>query len=151
MDPALFLYIFVYLEGFRGIIRQNLIKMKNFKASETTLFFNTRDEMIKVRLERVAYFEADSNYCHVIFINGAKATLLTSLVNIEKLLVERVAEDNPMFIRIGKKYIVNRRYIFQINVPHQRLILTDYITKGVLEISISKDALKNLKHLYTNN
>lgn len=151
MDPALFLYIFVYLEGFRGIIRQNLIKMKNFKASETTLFFNTRDEMIKVRLERVAYFEADSNYCHVIFINGAKATLLTSLVNIEKLLVERVAEDNPMFIRIGKKYIVNRRYIFQINVPRQRLILTDYITKGVLEISISKDALKNLKHLYTNN
>lgn len=63
--------------------------MKYFKASETTLFFNTRDEMIKVKLERVAYFEADSNYCHVIFINGAKATLLTSLVNIEKLLTER--------------------------------------------------------------
>lgn len=63
--------------------------MKHFRASETTLFFNTRDEMIKVKLERVAYFEADSNYCHVIFINGAKATLLTSLVNIEKLLTER--------------------------------------------------------------
>lgn len=125
--------------------------MRHFKASETTLFFNTRDEMIKVRLERVAYFEADANYCHVVFINGAKATLLTSLVNIEKLLTERFNGDNPMFIRIGKKYIVNRQYIFQINIPRQRLILTDYITAGVLEISISKDALKNLKELYTNN
>ena len=125
--------------------------MRHFKASETTLFFNTRDEMIKVRLERVAYFEADSNYCHVVFINGAKATLLTSLVNIEKLLTERFNGDNAMFIRIGKKYIVNRQYIFQINIPRQRLILTDYITPGVLEISLSKDALKNLKELYTNN
>ncbi len=125
-------------------------KMKHFKASETTLFFNTRDEMIKVRLERVAYFEADSNYCHVFFINGAKATLLTSLVNIETLLTERFKGDNPMFIRIGKRYIVNKQYIFQINIPRQKLTLTDYLTPGVMDISISKDALKNLKLLYTN-
>lgn len=125
--------------------------MRHFKASETTLFFNTRDEMIKVRLERVAYFEADSNYCHVFFINGAKATLLTSLVNIETLLTERFRGDSPMFIRIGKKYIVNKLYIFQINVPRQRLILTDYLTPGVMEISLSKDALRNLKQLYSSN
>ncbi|MDE7081589.1 MAG: LytTR family transcriptional regulator [Muribaculaceae bacterium] len=125
--------------------------MKHFRLSETTLFFNTRDEMIKVRLERVAYFESDSNYCHVVFINGAKATLLTSLVNIEELLTKRLKSDNPMFIRIGKRYIVNRQYIFQISVPRQRLVLTDYITSGIMELSISKDALKNLKQLYTNN
>ena len=125
--------------------------MKHFNASDTTLFFNTRDEMIKVRLERVAYFEADSNYCHVMFINGAKATLLTSLVNIEGLLTEQFKGDNPMFIRIGKRYIVNKRYIFQINFPRQRLILTDYVTPGVMEISISKDALKNLRQLYKLN
>lgn len=125
--------------------------MKHFKASHTTLFFNTRDEMIKVRLGRVAYFEADSNYCHVVFINGAKATLLTSLVNIETLLTERFKGDDPTFIRIGKRYIVNRQYVFQINIPRQRLSLTDYLTPGVLEISISKDALKNLKLLYSNN
>ncbi len=124
--------------------------MKHFKASETTLFFNTRDEMIKVKLDRVAYFEADSNYCHVVFINGAKATLLTSLVNIESLLTERFKGDNPMFIRIGKRYIVNKQYVFQINIQRQKLILSDYIIPNVLEISISKEALKNLKQLYSN-
>lgn len=123
--------------------------MRHFKASETTLFFNTRDEMIKVKLGRVAYFEADSNYCHVVFINGLRATLLTSLVNIEELLNGRFQGDNPMFIRIGKKYIVNRQYIFQINIPRQRLILSDYLSPNPLEISISKEALKNLKQLYT--
>lgn len=123
--------------------------MKHFKASETTLFFNTRDELIKVKLDRVAYFEADSNYCHVVFINGVKATLLTSLVNIETLLTERFVGDNPMFIRIGRRYIVSKQYIFQINIQRQKLILTDYIYPTVLELSISKEALKNLKLLYS--
>ena len=127
------------------------IYMKHFKASETTLFFNTRDEMVKVKLERVAYFEADSNYCHVVFINGAKSTILTSLVNIETLLIERFKGENPLFIRIGKRYIVNRRFIFQINIPRQRLLLSDYVSPIVLELSISKEALKNLKQLYTNS
>lgn len=124
--------------------------MRHFKASETTLFFNTRDEMIKVKLDRVAYFEADSNYCHVVFINGVRATLLTSLVNIESLLTERFKGDNPMFIRIGKRYIVSKQYIFQINIQRQKLILSDYIIPSTLEISISKEALKNLKQLYIN-
>ncbi|MDO4336376.1 MAG: LytTR family DNA-binding domain-containing protein [Bacteroidales bacterium] len=107
--------------------------------------------MIKVKLDRVAYFEADSNYCHVVFINGAKATLLTSLVNIETLLAERFIGDNPMFIRIGKRYIVSKQYIFQINTQRQKLILSDFITPGVMEISVSKEALKNLKQLYSNS
>lgn len=123
--------------------------MKKFKASETTLLFNTRDELVKVKLERVAYFEADANYCHVVFINGAKATLLTSLVNVEKLLSEQFKETASVFIRIGKKVIVNSRFIFRINVQRQKLVLTDFVSPNVMELSISKDALKNLKNLYT--
>lgn len=123
--------------------------MEYFKTSDTILFFNTRDEMIKVKLKRVAYFEADSNYCHAIHINGAKATLLTSLTNIENLLNGHFRGDNPLFIRIGKRYIVNRFYIFHINIPRQKLILSDYISSNVFELSISKVALKNLKQLYT--
>ncbi|MDE6022014.1 MAG: LytTR family transcriptional regulator DNA-binding domain-containing protein [Muribaculaceae bacterium] len=77
--------------------------------------------------------------------------MLTSLVNIETLLTERFKGDNPLFIRIGKRYIVNKQYIFQINIPRQRLILTDYQTPLTMEIAISKEALKNLKLLYTAN
>lgn len=107
--------------------------------------------MIKVKLEKVAYFESDSNYCHAVFINGAKATLLTSLVNIEQLISERFRGEDPLFIRIGKRFIVNRRFIFQINIPKQKLMLSDFVSPLILELSISKEALKNLKHLYTSN
>lgn len=125
--------------------------MKHFNASDTTLFFNTRDEMIKVKLDRVACFEADANYCNVIFINGARASLLTSLVNIEKLLAQTLSEGAPLFVRIGKKYIVNRHFIFQINLTRQRLVLTDFVSPSVVEIAVSKEALKNLKTLYKNS
>lgn len=125
--------------------------MKHFQASDTTLFFNTRDELIKVRLEKVAYFEADANYCHVYFVNGAKATLLTSLVNIEQLLAERFKDDKNIFIRIGKRYIVNEKFIFRINIPRQRLTISDMDSPALMEISVSKDALKNLKQLYAIN
>lgn len=139
------------LTGCKATIKTSGQNMRHFKASETTLFFNTRDEMIKVKLDRVAYFEADSNYCHVMFINGAKATLLTSLVNIEKLLSERFKDDNALFIRIGRRYIINRQYIFQINLVRQRLMLSDYACPNVIELTISKESLKNLKLLYTTN
>lgn len=123
--------------------------MQHFKASETVLYFNTRDELIKVKLDRVAFFEADANYCHVYFANGVKATLLTSLVNIENLIAERFKDSLAMFIRIGKKYIVNRQMIFQINIPKQKLLLTDFTSVKLFELAVSKDALKNLKKLYT--
>lgn len=125
--------------------------MKSLKPSETTLFFNTRDEIVKVKLDRVACFEADSNYCHVRFINGANATILTSLVNIETLLAERFRDGDPMFIRIGKRFIVNINFIFQINVLRQKLVLSDFVSSGVIELSVAKEALRNLKLLYTSN
>lgn len=125
--------------------------MRHFKTSDTTLYFNTRDELIKIKVDKVAYFEADANYCNIILINGAKATVLASLLTIEELLNEKFKDDSPTFIRIGKRYIVNLRYIFQINIPRQRLVLSDSISPVVLEISVSKEALRNLKNLYTLN
>ena len=118
-------------------------------ATETAIYFNTRDELVKVRLDKVSYFEADANYCHVYFINGAKATLLTSLVGIENLIQSQKNFSGSFpFIRIGKKFIVNYKYIFQINIPRQRLVLTDYDSPVIYEIGVSKEALKKLKQLY---
>lgn len=123
--------------------------MEHLNLQQTTLFFLSRDEMIKVKLSKVAYFEADGNYCNVAFTNGAKATLLTTLTNLETLLIERFQGNAPLFVRIGKRYIVNRSYIFQINVLRQRLTLTDFNSPAVYELNISKEALRNLKSLYS--
>lgn len=56
------------------------------KQSDTCLIFHTRDEMTKVRLDKVACFEADGNYTTVMFANGYKTSLLVNLLMIEKFI-----------------------------------------------------------------
>ena len=63
-------------------------RIKNWLAhgEKTIVYFNTRDEMVKINLHNVVYFQADRNYTDIYFINGAHVTLTTGLVNIEKML-----------------------------------------------------------------
>ena len=193
--------------------------MRRFRATDNTLYFNTRDELVRVPLDRVAYFETDSNYCDVIFINGLRATLLTSLSNIEQILLthftmfgtDRVesapvakhidtdkaettsvakyvgtdkaestsgvkyvepykAESTPVakqvehvnsipnpdgkgsvssFLRVGKRHIINLRYLIRLDIPRQRLILSDLRQASPLEITVSREALRILKQHFT--
>ena len=95
------------------------------------------------------YFEADANYTKVVFSNGVTATLLTSLVHLEKLIAGVLIEKNSIFVRIGKRYIINSAYLFQINVLRQRLVLSDLASPYTATLSVSKDALRKLKALYT--
>lgn len=113
------------------------------------MLFSTRDELTRIRLERVMYFEADANYTKVVFSNGVTATLLTSLVHLEKLISGVLIEKNSIFVRIGKRYIINSAYLFQINVLRQRLVLSDLASPYTATLSVSKDALRKLKALYT--
>lgn len=115
---------------------------------DTCLFFQTRDELTKVELRKVVFFESDGNYTKVSFINGTTIMVLTSLAHIEQLIDERLAGKVQPFIRIGKRYVINSRYIFNINVLRQKMILTDCINPTVYTLSISKEALKNIKNLY---
>lgn len=128
------------------------MEIQNFKLIENTLIFNSRDELIKVSLSNVAYFESDSNYCHVVFTTGTMATMLASLSSIEKIINgNRANNEEPRFIRIGKRYIINSQLIFQINIPRKRLVLSDLDSPFVHELSISSDALKNLKKQFIEN
>lgn len=116
---------------------------------DNILLFSTRDELTRIRLERVMYFEADANYTKVVFSNGVTATLLTSLVHLEKLIAGVLIEKNSIFVRIGKRYIINSAYLFQLNVLRQRLVLSDLASPYTATLSVSKDALRKLKALYT--
>ncbi|WP_106830284.1 LytTR family DNA-binding domain-containing protein [Parabacteroides pacaensis] len=112
-----------------------------------SLIFNTRDEQTKVELTKVVYFEADGNYTRVTFLNGYKIAVSAGLSKIEHLLEEQLKEQAQQFIRIGRQYIVNRAFIFQINVLKQKLLLSNMESLPVFSLSVSKEALKNLKAL----
>lgn len=115
------------------------------------LYFNTRDELIRVDLRKVLYFKSDRNYTDVFFLNGHHVTLLTSLLNIEQMLNdERMRGKVIPFIRLGRSLMVNASFIFQINVLKQELCLSDMATSDVYKVSVPKEVLKRLKELYNN-
>lgn len=113
------------------------------------LYFNTRDELIRVDLRKVGYFKADRNYTDVFFLNGFHVTLPTNMVAIEQMLNDdRMKGRNILFARIGRSLIVNLAHIVHINVLKQELVLCDMRTSCVLKVEVPKEALRKLKELY---
>lgn len=115
------------------------------------LYFNTRDEVIRVDLRRVAYFKADRNYTDVFFLNGHHVMLPTNLMAIEKMLDgDRMKGRTVPFVRLGRSLIVNIPMIVHINVLRQELVLSDLVARDVIKVDVPKEALKKLKELYDN-
>ena len=113
------------------------------------LYFNTRDEMLRVDLRKVLYFKADRNYTDVYFVNGVHVTLPTGLMSIEQMLENDKLRGRTMpFVRLGRSLIVNISYILHINVLKQELTLSDMTMPGCQRIMVAKEALRKLKELY---
>ena len=68
------------------------------------------------------------------------------LGQIEKVISSQLGREGAVFIRIGKSLIINRSYIYYINIPKQKLILSDVNTFNHT-VTASKEALKQLKEL----
>lgn len=90
------------------------------------LFFNSRDELLRLDISKIVYFESDGNYTNIILTNKLRGIICLNLAQTEKVLEERLKEKARCFARIGKRFIINLNYVYQINVIKQRLVLSDY-------------------------
>ena len=113
---------------------------------ETYIFFNSRDELQRIEVSKIVYFEADGNYTDIVMVNKLRASILMNLGEMEKALAAQLGAEAQMFMRIGKRFIINLHYVYSINVLKQQLILSDY-DHFAFQITISKDALKKMKEL----
>ena len=108
------------------------------------IIINLRDQLLRLEIAKIVYFEADGNYTKVVMANKLKSELPLSLSNIEKALSTQLGEDAATFMRVGKRFIINRKYIYDVNVSKQQLILTDF-TLFAYQLPISKAALRSIK------
>ena len=120
------------------------------EAEPQYLFLNSRDELLRIDIQNIVYFEADGNYANIISVNKLKGVVCVNLAQMQKLLSERLLEKANIFARVGKKYIVNLKHVYSINTIRQQIILSDGAT-FTYQLSIGKDALKELKHLFIEN
>ena len=121
-------------------------------AITTPIIFNTRDELIKVDIDKMIYAMAEDNYVHLFFRNGQSVMVTTTLQSLEQLILSVIAKNKKgVYTRIGRKYIVNNTYIMQINTLKQQLVLSDMDVIKPITLNISKEALKVLKSSITEN
>lgn len=110
------------------------------------LYFNSRDRLIRLAISKIVYFEGDGNYTFVVTANKQKICLTLNLYHTELELANQLKEDSKHFLRIGKRFIVNMNYIFQVDILKQIIVLSDY-DHFLIQLPVSKEALKTVKEL----
>ena len=110
------------------------------------LIISTSTELVRIPPERIVYISSDGNYSMLIQADGETRMVSHQLGQIEKMIASQLDRDADMFVRIGKSLIINRHYIYYIDVTKQKLILSD-VRSFSHKVSASKEALKQLKEL----
>lgn len=114
------------------------------------LTLNTRDELLVIDTERLAYMQADGNYTHIHFMAGDRLAVSLGLAKMEALLAGAFpAGTRSPFYRLGRSLIINQRYLQNISLPRQKLILADGDGHRH-DLTVHKAVLKEYKDLITN-
>jgi DNA-binding LytR/AlgR family response regulator len=108
------------------------------------LMIKTRDELLRINIEHILYFEADRNYTRLLLAGGIQFTFAVNIGKVEEMLAVQISDPNTILIRVGKSHIVNKKHILQINLPKQKLLLLANEGKP-RELIIPKDPLRALK------
>lgn len=104
---------------------------------------NSRDELLVLNLNKVACFRADVDYTTVYYVSGLTTTITMGLNKVERIIATIPKSPQCDFVRVGRSYIVNQIYLFQIQTLRQRLVLCD--GHKAISLSVSKEALKRYK------
>lgn len=110
------------------------------------VYFNSRDKLIRLDMQKIVYFESDGNYTYIVTTNKLKICLTMNLSNTEKAVATQLGKVAHQFMRIGKRFVVNMNYIHQVDIQKQALIVSDW-DQFVFKLPISKEALREVKDI----
>lgn len=114
--------------------------------TQQRIYFNSRDKLIRLDTQKIVYFEGDGNYTYIVTANKHKVCITMNLAHTEEALAAQLGDNARQFMRIGKRFIVNMNYIFQVDIQKQVLMLSD-CERFMFQMPVSKEALKTVKEL----
>lgn len=114
--------------------------------TQQRIYFNSRDKLIRLDIQKIVYFEGDGNYTYIVTANKQKVCLTINLAHTEDALASQLGDNAKQFMRIGKRFIVNMNYIYQVDIQKQTLMLSD-CERFLFQMPVSKEALKTVKEL----
>ena len=134
-----FLYSFLYFKKVTFVSRM-----------KKQIIISTSNELVRVLPERIVYISSDGNYSTMVLHDKTEHLFTFNLSHFQKLIEKQLKDDASQFIRIGKSLIINRDYIYRINLAKQQLVMSDMALNQAFMLSASKEALKQLKQLLEN-
>lgn len=123
------------------------------------LRISTSTELVRVATDEIVYVRADGNYSDLVLTNGQRRKMTFQLHFFDEVFQQL---QNNMFVRVGRSLIVNKRYIYVINLTEQQLILSGGNIKEPIvfhgqskadspqSISLAREGLRQLKELLEN-
>jgi DNA-binding LytR/AlgR family response regulator len=108
------------------------------------LVFKTRDELVRIKIDRILYFEAERNYTKLVLTNGIQFIFAVNLGKIEEILESQIHEYSSVLLRVGKSFIINKNHVLQISLPKTKLLFAAADGKAK-ELIVPKEPLKILK------
>ncbi len=123
------------------------------------LRISTSTELVRVATDEIVYVRADGNYSDLMLTNGNCRKMTFQLHFFDEVFQQL---QNNMFVRVGRSLIVNKRFIYVINLTEQQLILSggdmkepvvfygQSKTDNPQKISLAREALRQLKELLEN-
>ena len=111
------------------------------------LIISNTAELVRLYAEDIISIEADGNYSTLYIVGDEKRVVLFQLGQLERMMSEQLAEEAEAFIRIGRSLIINRNYIYYINLNRQQLLLRDPNGRRLETLKVSHESLKKLKEL----
>lgn len=106
------------------------------------VYFSTRDELIRVQLNDVMYFESNGNYIKMVCVGNIVTNLLTSMTSLAEVFN---AIESVKFVRVGKSHYINTKYLYKINILRKQILLHDSPGLPLVTLSVSKESLRELK------
>lgn len=110
------------------------------------LVISTSNDLVRIAPDHIVYISSDGNYSTLVQTDGDMRMLSFQLGQVEKMIANQLGADGNIFIRIGKSLIINRSFIYYINIAKQKLVLSDVATVNHT-VTASREALKQLKEL----
>ena len=108
------------------------------------LKISTSTELVRVQTEDIVFVQADGNYSDLYLFNGKPHKMTFKLHFFDEVFQKL---KNNIFVRVGKSLIVNKNYIYVINITSQELLLSGSHLRGDFKLKASRDALKEIKAL----
>ncbi len=114
------------------------------------LCLSSRDDLLIIDLEKIAYLQANGNYTHLNYISGDTHLLTIGLSKIEDYIRRSwpVTIRSP-FVRLGRSLIINQKFLRGISVLRQKITLSDNEGRSYT-LNVPKPLLKEYKEKINN-